>query len=194
MQLDDPCLSLIQRSQTRHRIVELDHQLVVSAVGNALGIECFRHASRPALQAVSTTGVLHENLPHGATGNGQEMSSIVIRDVRAGKLRVGFMHQLGGAERVARNFVAQLEARERPELIVDESEEVVEGCRIARAPRRQKARDLRLHGAPSIPQWAPRDSWLPRPVAVPHNRRPASSPATSVNMPVPAIAAPAGHH
>lgn len=161
MQFDGARLSLIDCGQAGHRFVEFDHELVVVAVGNPLGVERHRSISSTPLQTPSTTGVLHQDLSHGPPGDREEVRAALIVDATPGELRVSLVYQFRRAQGVPRSFVAQLQAGERSQFVVYESEEIVERGRVSRAPRCQKPGDFRLHDAPfEVPPVARPDAGL----------------------------------
>jgi hypothetical protein len=75
--------------------------------------------------------VVHQDLPHGARGDGEEVSPVPGDQTRASELEVGLVHQGGGVERALAVLLSQRSPGETPEVVVHERNQALKCGRLA---------------------------------------------------------------
>ena len=122
--------------QGQHLLGAKVHRVVAVAKGGLLPLPT-------PLGRLPTARVVHQDLPHGAGRDGQEVRAVGCGSgTAARKLEVRLVHQLGGAQRVARALQPQPAARHRPQLVVHQGQKPVESLALAGAGCRQQAGHL----------------------------------------------------
>ena len=79
-----------------------------------------------------STRLFHENPPHCLRGGGKEVASTIplLGLVRIDQPEIRLVYQRGGLERLPRLLVSKLRRRELAQLVVDEWQELLGGCRV----------------------------------------------------------------
>ena len=103
--------------------------------------------------------MIHEDLPHGLSGNGQEMGPALPIDARlTDEFQVGFVDQRGRLKSMVLSFPAQVPRGKDPQFGVDVRKQLLCGMAVPRFEFLQELRDprrsARFHGRPT--QQAPR--------------------------------------
>src|SRR5439155_12882471 len=133
------------------RIVERDQLLRLTSAEHRRLVErnVPRVSTTPRRRALAC--MVDEDAAHDPRGDGEEMGAVapvVLPD--AGKPQVRLVCELGGLERVPRSLVAQVRARDAPQLAVDHRHQLVERPRVAVAEALEEDRDLVRRGGVTV--------------------------------------------
>ena len=86
--------------------------------------------------------MVHQDLPHCAGGDGQEVRPVPGHQTDRAELEVGLVHEGGGIERALAILPSQLPLREPPEIVVHEGDEPLERGALPLVRGPQQPRDL----------------------------------------------------
>lgn len=105
----------------------------IGILGKALGVveQLDAPPAASTLLAVPVSGVVDQDAPHRLGRGGEEVPPAVEVPV-ADQPEVGFMHQRGGIEGVARLLRRHPRSGELPQLLINEREEFGGGAAVAR--------------------------------------------------------------
>ena len=81
---------------------------------------------------LAAAGVVHQDLAHGASGDGEEVGPVCGAYARAaGQLEIGLVDEARGLKGVAPPLPAELPVREAAEIVVDQWDQPVQGVLVA---------------------------------------------------------------
>jgi len=142
-QLNHLRLLRIQRAEPHERLVQRQQ---VDAVGvrlpgrRRLGV-AHRDAGAPAATLLGTLlpRVVQQDASHGQCGGTEEVGPVIEPGrVAAREPQPGFVHQRGRLQRVVGPFLPQVGARQGPQLVVDDLEQVGRRLAHGRVGRRRR--------------------------------------------------------
>ena len=166
LELHHPALSLVQRGQPMQRVLERDQVDVgpargrfEQAQGDLLGVAA-------ALPGRAVTGVVHQDPPHHARRQAEELGPVPPVDpALVHQPEIGLVHQGGGLEGVAGGLAAQVLGCQAMQLLVDHGEHLIEALLVAPAPVQQPLGDGargggRIVGHAGMEEWVTTAGWL----------------------------------
>jgi hypothetical protein len=134
VQLDDLLLALVERSQLLESSLQVEDVDRRRVGGDALFQERRSLAIPTSFETPPSARMLHENSPHRAGGDGEEVDAIRPCDVRADQTLVGFVDERGRLHGMRAGLAPQLAARQAFELVVDERDHLIESLGIPAVP------------------------------------------------------------
>jgi hypothetical protein len=151
-QLDQPRLGFVDRGQLVERRVQVEQLgLGRSRRGQPLHQ---RHPQAPApLGRGAGARMIHEDAPHEARGDAEELVTVLPAGVLLAQPQVGLVDQVGGPQAMSRALVAQVAGGAAPQLRVDDRDQAITRRFITAAPRLEQPRDLAGRRRP-MREWA----------------------------------------
>ena len=99
-----------------------------------------------AFVGVPTPGVIDQDAPHRLCRGSVEVSpSLEGHLLKPRQAKVGLMNQVGGLQRVVGTFVTQQVARQAPQLVVHDRQQLFQCLGVAIVPSIEQGRDI-SHG------------------------------------------------
>lgn len=137
-------MPLVELLQPHQRLVQLRGgvELLVGDPGVLRQLE--RRHPAAALGPLAGAGTVHQQVPHNAGGEGEEVAPIGERRGRAlHEPQIGLVDQAGGVQRVLLGLGPEPLPGDGAEPVVDERDQAVERLGVARLPPVQEVGDLR---------------------------------------------------
>jgi len=143
-QLNHARLLRIELGQSTERIVQRDDVELLSLRQAEGLIEREPGPTAAAFGSVALACVVHQNAPHHARGDGEEMGPVPPLDaLLLYQAQIGFVHQGRTLQRVPMVLRCQVVARDDTQFVVDQGHEAVECAFVTLAPSDQQIRNTR---------------------------------------------------
>jgi hypothetical protein len=130
----DAALLLVDLRKLVQGLIERN-QFGASLLANYQGNIEVNFDVRTALRGGMASGIVHQNLPHQARCDGQEMSTAFgFKGLLIEKAKVRLINQRGTLQGVSRTFALQVIVRDLTQFLVNNRDQLFKGVLIARSP------------------------------------------------------------
>ncbi len=139
-QLNDLALSRIAHFEPSQRFVQIGQTGRRGRTHHHGLIKRNMRRAASAFPPARSLRVIHQNIPHYPRRHGEEMCPVLPVSVRPCQPQIGFVNQRRGPQRLFRTPGAQTSARNLPQLIVNNGNQVIERVLIAAAQSAEQHR------------------------------------------------------